>query len=40
MEYKGYEFLIRAAQQLDDRFHIVIGEKDRLKISLYNLLLI
>lgn len=38
VEYKGYEFLIRAAQQLDDRFHIVIGGKGPLEDQLLQLI--
>jgi rhamnosyl/mannosyltransferase len=34
VEYKGYEFLIRAAQQLDERFHIIIGGKGPLQDQL------
>lgn len=43
VEYKGYEYLIRAAQRLDDHYHILIGgkgpfEKDLTKlIKEYNL---
>lgn len=34
VEYKGYEYLIRAATYLGDDFHIVIGGKGSLKESL------
>jgi rhamnosyl/mannosyltransferase len=38
VEYKGYEFLIRAAQQLDERFHIIIGGKGPLQDQLEELI--
>ncbi|OOG20366.1 glycosyl transferase family 1 [Sphingobacterium sp. CZ-UAM] len=38
VEYKGYEYLIRAAQDLDDSYHIVIGGKGPLLESLENLI--
>ncbi|MEN5058404.1 glycosyltransferase [Sphingobacterium kitahiroshimense] len=34
VEYKGYEYLIHAAEKLDDRFHIVIGGKGPLQPAL------
>lgn len=38
VEYKGYEFLIRAAKYLDDNFHIVIGGKGPLHQQLSDLI--
>ena len=34
VEYKGYEYLIRAVADLDDSFHLLIGGKGPLKASL------
>src|SRR5690606_28399493 len=34
VEYKGYEYLIRAVAGLDDSFHLLIGGKGPLKASL------
>ncbi|NGM64055.1 glycosyltransferase [Sphingobacterium sp. SGR-19] len=34
VEYKGYEYLIRAVADLDDSFHLLIGGKGPLKTSL------
>lgn len=39
VDYKGYEYLIRAAQHLDDSFQIVIGGKGPLEASLTALIL-
>lgn len=38
VEYKGYEYLIRAAQFLDDRFKILIGGKGPLEAKLIQLI--
>ena len=38
VEYKGYEHLIRAASILDDNFHIIIGGKGPLQVSLQALI--
>ena len=38
VEYKGYEHLIRAASNLDDNFHIIIGGKGPLQLSLQALI--
>jgi len=37
VEYKGYEYLIRAAQALDERFHVIIGGKGPLHDQLQKL---
>jgi glycosyltransferase involved in cell wall biosynthesis len=39
VEYKGYEYLIRAAQELDNTYHIVIGGKGPLMESLSQLII-
>src|SRR5699024_1350842 len=38
VEYKGYEYLIRAAKELDDGYHIVIGGKGPLQEDLQSLI--
>jgi len=38
VEYKGYEYLIRSAQELSDDYHIVIGGKGPLLESLQQLI--
>lgn len=38
VEYKGYEYLIRAAQYLDENYQIIIGGKGPLMESLTNLI--
>lgn len=39
VEYKGYEYLIRAAKELDDSYHIVIGGKGPLQEDLQSLII-
>ncbi|UZJ65710.1 glycosyltransferase [Sphingobacterium sp. KU25419] len=39
VEYKGYEYLIKAAQELDSTYHIVIGGKGPLMESLSQLII-
>lgn len=36
--YKGYEYLIRAVQELDERFHLIIGGKGPLQQQLIELI--
>lgn len=38
VEYKGYEFLIRAAESMDERFHVLIGGKGPLQQHLSDLI--
>ena len=38
VEYKGYEYLIRSAQHLDENFHILIGGKGPLAAPLQELI--
>ncbi|WP_392389176.1 glycosyltransferase, partial [Elizabethkingia miricola] len=38
VEYKGYEYLIRAAQHLDENYQIIIGGKGPLMNSLTELI--
>ncbi|WP_407533712.1 glycosyltransferase [Elizabethkingia miricola] len=38
VEYKGYEYLIKAAQHLDENYQIIIGGKGPLMVSLTNLI--